>query len=130
LEIKDIPELEIIDISAHQIDELTITNCPKLKEIHFENNATTKIDFTKAKTSDNTSNGSPEKSILEEVYLGDNDIKEINFKYSPELKMIFLQNNQHLNQMIGLDELTKTDVINTTDIPDIVRPVHSNKVIY
>ena len=32
LEIKDIPELEIIDISAHQIDELTIINWGMLQQ--------------------------------------------------------------------------------------------------
>jgi Leucine-rich repeat (LRR) protein len=130
LEVKDIPELEDIDLTDEQVSELTVINCPSLKTIKLVNNAATKIDFTKVRTSDNTSSGNPEKSILEKLYLGDNDIKEINFKYSPELTMIFLQNNQHLHQLTGLDELTKTDVINTTGIPDTVRPAHSNKVIY
>nr|CAG8565055.1 6471_t:CDS:10 [Entrophospora candida] len=118
LEVKDIPELEEIDLTDEQVSELTVINCPSLKTIRLENNATTKIDFTKVRTSDNTSSGNPEKSILEKLYVGNNDIKEINFKYSSELKMIFLQNNQHLHQLTGLDELTKTDIINTTDIPD------------
>jgi Leucine-rich repeat (LRR) protein len=130
LEIKNNNTVTKIVLSGHELEELTVINCPNLEEVEVNGNRITKFDITKAKTTDGTDAGGPGLTIkLTSILIGDNpDLEEISVEYCPKLQRILALGSDKLNVIKGLDRLEELEAVLTK--PGLVRQVISEKVDY
>ena len=116
LEIKDYPVLTKIRLIGHEIEKLTIINCPNLKEIRCHTNKLTELDITRIKTDDDGNPVPTEK--LKSLYIGGNkELKKVSLEYCPELEFFFAPGDKKLDRVLGLSKLSKLRNINMDGLP-------------
>ncbi|CAI2184037.1 4239_t:CDS:2 [Funneliformis geosporum] len=133
LEIKDYLDLEEIELDDNELDEVVFINCPKLKKINLSKNKKTggtggikKIDLNKLKV--NTASEA-EDNILEELMVGENDLDKIALAHCVALQKLYIQKNPNLDELNGLENLKKTQILNK-DGDTKISPIHSDKLDY
>ncbi|RHZ35235.1 hypothetical protein [endosymbiont GvMRE of Glomus versiforme] len=92
LEIKDFPELKVIDLKEMNLSKLIIENCPKLEKIQVYKNEITEIV------------GLEHLANLKKLNVGDNKIKKLNVEGNPLLEELSAFDNENID-IIGLQNL-------------------------
>jgi hypothetical protein len=115
------------------LEEVIFINCPKLKKVNLSKNQKVgstggikKVDVDKLRVS---ATGEVGDNILEELTIGTNDLKEVVISRCVNLQKLYIQKNPNLDQLKGLENLKKLQVLNK-DGDTRISPIHSDKLEY
>jgi Leucine-rich repeat (LRR) protein len=116
LEIKDYPVLTEVELREHEIEKLTIINCPNLEKIICNINKLTELDIARIKT-DADGNPVPTDKLKELVIGGNKELKAISLEYCPELERLCVPGNEKLDRILGLSKLSELRSISVDGLP-------------
>jgi hypothetical protein len=86
-----------------------------------------KLDISKLKVSN--TGGEAEDNVLEDLTVGTNDLKQVILSRCINLQRLYIQKNPNLDQLEGLDNLKKLQVLNK-DGDMKISPIHSDTLDY